>query len=64
MFYRLLGLGKLKSQIEDLQQRVEQLESLSHEPQNYREKCEEIEKRVRNLEAHPAIGWRGKNYLE
>ena len=33
-----------------LKKRIELLEKLSHEPQNYREKCEEIEKRIEVLE--------------
>tara|TARA_B100000131_G_C17968879_1_gene553583 strand:- start:348 stop:602 length:255 start_codon:yes stop_codon:yes gene_type:complete len=33
-----------------LKKRIEELESKSHEPQNYREKCEEMEKRIEVLE--------------
>ena len=33
-----------------LKKRIELLEKLSHEPQNYREKCEEMEKRIEVLE--------------
>ena len=34
-----------------LEERVIALEELSHEPQNYREKCEEMEERIDKLEA-------------
>jgi len=34
----------------DLEQRVEKLEKLSHEPQNYKQKCEEMEERINHLE--------------
>ena len=33
-----------------LEKRISDLEELSHEPQNYREKCEEMEKRIEHLE--------------
>ena len=38
-------------EIEQLEKRVIELEKLSHEPQNYREKCEEMEERIDKLEA-------------
>ena len=34
-----------------LEKRISDLEKLSHEPQNYREKCEEMEERIDKLEA-------------
>ena len=34
----------------ELEQRVEELEKLSHEPQNYKQKCEEMEERIDHLE--------------
>ena len=37
--------------IHELEERVVELEKLSHEPQNYREKCEEMEERIDRLEA-------------
>ena len=36
--------------INTLKQRIKKLEILAHEPQNYKEKCEELEKRVEALE--------------
>ena len=39
-----------------LKKRIELLEKLSHEPQNYREKCEEMEKRIEVLEKKIVIG--------
>ena len=37
--------------IHELAERVIELEKMSHEPQNYREKCEEMEERIDKLEA-------------
>ena len=36
--------------MDKLEKRVMELEKLSHEPQNYRKKCEEMEKRIEVLE--------------
>ena len=36
--------------IEGLKMKIEALEKLSHEPQNYKEKCEAMEKRIERLE--------------
>jgi len=40
-----------KLKIAMLEKRIKDLEKLSHEPQNYREKCEEMEERIDKLEA-------------
>ena len=37
--------------INTLKKRIKKLETLAHEPQNYKEKCEEIEKRVETIES-------------
>ena len=34
----------------NLEKRIRDLEKLSHEPQNYKDKCEEMEKRIDKLE--------------
>ena len=36
--------------IEGLKMKIDALEKLSHEPQNYKEKCDEMEKRLVRLE--------------
>ena len=36
--------------IEGLKMKIEALEKLSHEPQNYKEKCDEMEKRLERIE--------------
>ena len=36
--------------IEGLKMKIEELEKLSHEPQNYKEKCDGMEKRLVKLE--------------
>ena len=36
--------------IEGLKMKIDTLEKLSHEPQNYKEKCDEMEKRLVKLE--------------
>ena len=37
--------------IEGLKMKIEALEKLSHEPQNYKKKCDEMEKRLVKLES-------------
>ena len=37
--------------INTLKKRIKKLETLAHEPQSYKEKCEELEKRVETLES-------------
>ena len=44
-------IDKDSRDVRKLSERVEQLEKLSHEPQNYRKKCEEMEERIDKLEA-------------
>ena len=36
--------------INQLRSRVKKLERLAHEPQNYKEKCDEMDKRIEALE--------------
>ena len=36
--------------IEGLKMKIEALEKLSHEPQNYKEKCEAMERRIEKVE--------------
>ena len=36
--------------IEGLRMKIEALEKLSHEPQNYKDKCDEMEKRLERIE--------------
>ena len=36
--------------ISTLKKRIKKLEKLAHEPQNYKEKCDEMEKRIDGLE--------------
>ena len=36
--------------IKKLEHKIEELEKKSHEPQNYKEKCDEMEKRIEALE--------------
>ena len=36
--------------IEGLKMKIDSLEKLSHEPQNYKKKCDEMEKRLVKLE--------------
>ena len=37
--------------ISTLKKRIKKLEKLAHEPQNYKEKCDEKEKRIEALES-------------
>tara|TARA_Y100000310_G_C20386321_1_gene670602 strand:- start:387 stop:620 length:234 start_codon:yes stop_codon:yes gene_type:complete len=36
--------------IEGLKMKIDALEKLSHEPQNYKDKCDEMEKRLERIE--------------
>ena len=37
-------------QLKDLKKRIKALENVAHEPQNYKEKCDEMEERIEALE--------------
>ena len=44
-----IGLAS-KDRISELETRIEELEKNSHEPQNYKEKCDKMEGRIEELE--------------
>jgi prefoldin subunit 5 len=50
--------------IEGLKMKIESLEKLSHEPQNYREKCDEMEIRIKKVERRLKTLTRYKNNKE
>ena len=41
---------KMKDYVITLERRIESLEKIAHEPQNYKEKCDEMEERIKVLE--------------
>jgi len=43
--------GNTNMSSKSLEERICDLEELSHEPQNYREKCEQMEQRIEHLES-------------
>ena len=45
-----MNLFEIMDVIEQIDERVKEVEKLSHEPQNYRKKCDEMEKRIKKLE--------------
>ena len=45
-----INLFELMDAIESIDRRVKKVEQYSHEPQNYREKCDDMEKRINRLE--------------
>ena len=45
-----MNLFELMDAIETINGRVKKVEEYSHEPQNYRKKCDEMEKRIKRLE--------------
>ena len=47
-----MNLFEIMDVIAKLAERVKEVEKLSHEPQSYREKCDEMEKRIKKLEQH------------
>jgi len=40
----------MKDYVITLERRIESLEKIAHEPQNYKEKCDEMEERIKVLE--------------
>ena len=45
-----MNLFEIMDVIEQIDERVKEVEKLSHEPQSYRKKCDEMEKRIKKLE--------------
>ena len=45
-----MNLFEIMDAFDQLVERIEKVESLSHEPQNYRKKCDEMENRIKKLE--------------
>jgi DNA repair ATPase RecN len=45
-----MNLFELMDAIEAIDKRVKEVEKQSHEPQNYKEKCDEMEKRIKKIE--------------
>ena len=40
------------AKLKKIDEKINSLEEKSHEPQNYKEKCEELEKRIEKIEAN------------
>ena len=45
-----MQLKELKNRVKRLEEKIVELAMYSHEPKNYREKCDEMEKRIEALE--------------
>ena len=45
-----MNLFELMDAIDAIDERVKVVEKFSHEPQNYKKKCDEMEKRIEKLE--------------
>ena len=45
-----MNLFEIMDVIEQIDERVKEVEKLSHEPQSYRKKCDEMETRIKKLE--------------
>ena len=45
-----MNLFELMDAIDSINERVQKVEKLSHEPQNYKEKCDEMETRINKVE--------------
>ena len=47
----ILNIWKaFRIQLKELKDRVKDLEGIAHEPQSYKKKCDEMEKRIKALE--------------
>ena len=62
-----LVMSNLLIYIKKLERKIEELEKKSHEPQNYKEKCDEMEERIEALEKSVKeilyiIGWIDKKF--
>ena len=45
-----MNLFEVMDAVDAIDDRVKEVEKLSHEPQNYRKKCDEMENRIKKLE--------------
>ena len=45
-----MNLFEIMHVVEAMEERLKEVEKLAHEPQNYREKCDEMEKKINRLE--------------
>ena len=45
-----MDLFEVMDAVDAIDDRVKEVEKLSHEPQNYRKKCDEMENRIKKLE--------------
>ena len=45
-----MQVKELKNRVKRLEEKIIELAMYSHEPKNYREKCDEMEKRIEALE--------------
>ena len=45
-----MNLFEVMDAVDSIDDRVKEVEKLSHEPQNYRKKCDEMENRIKKLE--------------
>ena len=50
-----MNLFELIDAIDQIDKRLEIVEKFSHEPQNYKKKCDEMEKRIIKLENLPPV---------
>ena len=45
-----MNLFEVMDAVDTIDERLKEVETLSHEPQNYRKKCDEMENRIKKLE--------------
>ena len=45
-----MNLFEVMDAVDAIDERLKEVETLSHEPQNYRKKCDEMENRIKKLE--------------
>ena len=45
-----MNLFEVMDAVDSINERVKEVEKISHEPQNYRKKCDDMEARIKKLE--------------
>ena len=45
-----MNLFEVMDAVDGIDERLKEVEKLSHEPQNYRKKCDEMENKIKKLE--------------
>ena len=59
-----MNLFEIMEVLDQLDKRLDSVEKLSHEPQNYKKKCEEMERRIEKIEKELKIKYDNRTEKE